>query len=373
MDTSAPRGRAARLLIVAPAGAVMLLGLNAGLLLMGVPVLFVTTRLAELHAPLMVFGFVGTLISLERAVALRTRWAYAAPLLIIGGAVLALTPLPLLIGQMLITAGLAVHVGQYRAIWARQPMTATAVQALGAVTAVVAAVAWCGGVPPARLVPLLAVFLVLTIAGERWELARVAAPGPSAERMLFALSTALATTAVISLTVAVVAVPFAGALLLALAVWLVRFDIARTTVRMSGQPRFIAVCLLAGYGWLVVAGAGWLLGGARSEGPVHDATTHAIFLGFVITMIMAHAALILPAVLRVRIPYHSAMYGPVALLQVSLLVRVVAGDAWGSIPSLRVGGLGAAAAMVLFAVTVVAVSVTASVRARRAPRKESTP
>nr|BFE78121.1 hypothetical protein GCM10020093_007220 [Planobispora longispora] len=41
----------------------------------------------EQHGPLMALGFLGTLISLERAVALRSRWGYAAPALSALGAV----------------------------------------------------------------------------------------------------------------------------------------------------------------------------------------------------------------------------------------------------------------------------------------------
>ncbi len=341
----------------------MLLGLNAGLLLLGLPAPIVTDRLADLHSILLVFGFVGTLISLERAVALRAAWAYAAPALLAIGTLLTLGPvwLPLTVGGLLITAGVAVHVAQYAAIWRRQPMTATAIQALGALSGLVAALAWTGGVPAALLVPLLAVFLILTIAGERLELARVAGPGLRAERMLFALAMALSLAALLTLTAPVAAVPVAGVLLLALVTWLLRYDIARVTVRHTGLARYVAVCLLAGYAWLAIAGAGWLLGGARTEGPIYDATTHAVFLGFVITMIMAHAPLILPAVLRVSIPYHPALYVPVALLQLALLVRVVAGDAWGWTVALQVGGAGAAVAMVLFGLTAVAVSL----RARR--------
>lgn len=351
-------------MIVVPAGAIMLVGLDAGLVLLGVPAPLMLSRLADLHAPLLVFGFLGTLISLERAVALRAAWAFAAPVLMAAGAIAILTALPVIAGQALIGLGMTVHVGQYRAVWRRQPMTATAVQALGAVTGTVAALVWAASVPPPRMVPLFAVFLVLTIAGERLELARVAAPGRAAETTVFALAVGLSVAAVVSLVAPTVAVPAAGALLLALAAWLYRYDIARVTVRTRAQPRFIAVCLLAGYGWLVVAGAGWLLGGARTDGPVYDATTHAVFLGFVITLVMAHAALILPAVLRVRIPYHPVMYVPVAVLQSSLLVRVVAGDAWGSVTALRVGGVGAVVAMVGFAATVIVLSVRAGRHAR---------
>ncbi len=362
MNTRAP---GARVLLVLPAAAILLLGLSAGLLLLGVPMPVVSERLPELHAPLLVFGFVGALICLERAVALRVAWAYAAPALLLAGMLLTLTPLPLIVGQACVVAGTVCHVLQYVAIWRRQPMTATAVQAVGAASASVAAVAWCGGVPSSRLVPLLAAFLVLTIAGERLELARVSArvsgQGLRAERVLFVLTVLLASTALLSLTVPTVAVPAAGVALLAMTAWLLRYDVARATVRMPGLPRYVACCLFAGYAWLAVAGAGWLLGGARTQGAVYDATTHAIFLGFVITMIMAHAPIILPAVLGVRIPFHVALHAPVAVLQVSLLTRVVAGDAWGFTPALQAGGIGAVVAMLGFGVTAVSVSL----RARR--------
>lgn len=329
------------------------------------PILF--ERLPELHAPLLVFGFLGTLISLERAVALRATWPYAAPVLIAAGAILTLTPLPVGVGKLTVMVGLGIHLLQYRAIWRRQPMTATAVQALGAGGAVAAALAWSGGVPPSRLVPLFAAFLVLTIAGERLELARLRSPGLKAERMLFALALAFALAAVMSLTMPTFAVPIAGLVLVLMVSWLLRYDIARTSVQQTGLPRFVAACLLTGYAWLTVAGVGWMLGGAHTEGPLYDATTHAVFLGFVITMVMAHAPIILPAVLGVQIPYKPVLYVPVALLQLALLVRVVGGDAWGSTEALRVGGAGAAVAMLAFAATVV----TLSMRARRASAERS--
>jgi len=345
----------------------LLLGLNAGLLIMGLPVPVTLDRLPELHAPLLVFGFVGTLISLERAVALRTAWAYLAPALVAAGILLTLTPLPILAGKAIVAVGLLVHLLQYVAIWRRQPMTATAVQALGAVAAIAASLAWTGGVRPAYLVPLLATFLVLTVVGERMELARVASPGARAEHVLLALALVLATAALLTLTVPWVAVPIAGTALLGIVVWLARYDVARMTVRQTGLPRFVAVGLLVGFTWLGVAGAGWMLGGARTEGPVYDAVTHALFVGFVITMIMVHAPLILPAVLRVPIPYHPALYAPIALLQASLVVRVVAGDAWGLALAVQVGGIASALALLLYPLTVIGVALALG---DRLPKKE---
>ena len=43
------------------------------------------------HGPLMVCGFLGTLISLERAVALGAPWGYAAPVLVASGALMLMT------------------------------------------------------------------------------------------------------------------------------------------------------------------------------------------------------------------------------------------------------------------------------------------
>ncbi|MHB8731149.1 MAG: hypothetical protein ACYDAB_05100 [bacterium] len=67
--------------------------------------------------------------------------------------------------------------------------------------------------------------------------------------------------------------PRAGARLeglgmLGVALWLLRFDIARYTVRQAGLPRFIAVSLLSGYVWLAASGILWMLfGGAIAAGP----------------------------------------------------------------------------------------------------------
>jgi hypothetical protein len=97
--------------------------------------------------------------------------------------------------------------------------------------------------------------------------------------------------------------------------------------------------MLAGYAWLGVAAAVWTLGGPAYEGPAYDTVIHAVFLGFTLSMIMAHAPVILPAVLRRPMPYHPALLAPAALLQVSLVVRLWAGDARGVDRAVEVGGV----------------------------------
>src|SRR5690554_7344067 len=116
----------------------------------------------------------------------------------------------------------------------------------------------------------------------------------------------------------------------------------------------MAVCLLLGYGWLLVAGAIWLTGGPVISGPGYDAVLHSVFLGFVMSMIMAHAPVILPAVIRRPLPYRWFLYLPVALLHVSLALRVLIGDGRGIAEMVQWGGALNVAAVLLFVVLAVA-------------------
>ena len=97
-------------------------------------------------------------------------------------------------------------------------------------------------------------------------------------------------------------------------------------------PRVMGVVLVLLALWLLTFELA--LGGLRllMELPV-DMALHAVFVGFVFSMVFGHAPVILPAVLRVRFPYHPALYVPLALLHVSLAVRVflsVGAGAWGN-------------------------------------------
>ena len=57
------------------------------------------------HGPLMVSGFLGTLIGLERAVALRVRWAYLGPLATAMGGIMLLLNLGGSLGGVLFVIG----------------------------------------------------------------------------------------------------------------------------------------------------------------------------------------------------------------------------------------------------------------------------
>ena len=338
---------APRALLAVPAAVAMVVGVDAGLTLLGVWAPVHSGRLGEAHGLLMVLGFVGTLVALERAVALGSPWGYAAPALLGSGALLLLAPGVDRLGHPLLVAGTAGLCLLYVPLWRRQRDDAVLVSALGAVLALGGAVLVLGGADLPLALPWLAGFVVLTIAGERLELARLAMPaGAGTSLVLLGLAVTVGVPAATMW-------PRAGAgalglVVLLLAAWLASYDVARRTVRGSGLPRFAAACMLAGQGWLAVAGGVWLVAGQPADGAAYDALVHAVFLGFAISMIMAHASSILPAVTRVPLPYRPVMWAPWLLLQVSLVLRLWGGDALGSDLAREVGGAGNAVARLLF-------------------------
>ncbi|HET8589782.1 MAG TPA: hypothetical protein VFM01_09125, partial [Nakamurella sp.] len=357
---------ALRMVLLAGGGFALLAGLDAALLLLGVGAPVWGERLTAVHGLLMVLGFVGTLIALERAVALHRRWGFAAPALTALGGIALVSPLPLQAAGVLLVLGTGVQAAVFVPLWRRRRDPAVLVQALGAVAAVGAAVLFTGGASTAAFLPWLVAFVVLLIAGERMELARLGRSDDRAERAVLAAAVLLLVVVVLTLLFPGWALPVLGLALLVLVGALLRVDVAVRMLRGRGLPRFSAACLLAGYGWLSLAGAVLLVAPDPWAGGGYDAVVHAVFLGFTVSMIFAHAPVILPAVLHRPLPYHPAMYVPAALLHAALLLRV-AGDLRGARLLWQVGGVGNVVAVLAFLVTAIAAAVAAGRRRGRRP------
>lgn len=342
------------------AGLALLAGLDAGLLLLGLPAPVTAERLPAVHGMLLVLGFVGTLISLERATALARPLGYLAPALLGIGGILLVVAVPLVVAKIVLAAGAACFVALYVPLWRRQYDHALLTQLLGAGLALAGALIWIGQDALTRVFPWLIGFLVLTIAAERVELARITM-GPRAGIRLLAHGWAVTAALVVGLVFPDAGAILLGGALLSLTGWLVVHDVARRTIRGAGVTRYMAACILAGYVWLAVAGLVLLLGMPASQ-PAYDAVVHAVFLGYTFSMIMAHATTILPAVLRVRLPYRPAFWAPIALLQAALVVRVWAGDGLGMPVAWRIGGVLGVVALVLFVLTALYSAIAESAR-----------
>jgi hypothetical protein len=339
----------------------LLAGLWAGLVLLGLPVPTGGTDLAEAHGPLMALAFLGTLIGVERAVALRRGWAYLSPVAAGVGGLATAAGAPLQIGPALLTvAGLAL-VAIFVAVYRIQPALHTVVMAAGAACWPVAGALWLAGWDVPRFVPFLAGFLVLTIAGERLELSRMVGTSRLARGGFIGVAGTLVVGLVVALWVEPIGVRIAGLGLLGIAAWLARYDIARRTIRAPGVTRYMATALLTGYLWLATAGVLWAVSGRMADGRAYDAMLHAIFLGFVISMVFAHAPVIVPAVLGTPLPFHRGFYVQLALLHASVALRLLGGDATGNLTAWQLGGVLNETALLLF----LCVTVGAVLRARR--------
>lgn len=348
----APAVAFARVAFIALVAVSLLAGISGGLLRYGVLVPGAADaawlgRAGLFHAALMICTFLGTVIGLERAVAVKLTAAFAAPL------ASALAGVCLLAGQggaagWLLVVASAVFGWVNVVVVRRQSAPHTQLLLASAGTWLAGNVLFALGEGSAAVLPWWFAFLVMTIAAERLEMTRLMRRRPAAPWLLLGVLSLLVAGAAWSwLSPRLGGVAYGLALAL-LAWWLVTYDIARRTVFADGLSRYMAVCLLGGYVWLGVAGFAWA---ATALGlPARDTALHALGLGFIFSMMMGHAPVILPAIAGIKLRFGWPFYLPLAALHLSLAVRL----GWGTLESaLRAAGAtGNAASILLFAATI---------------------
>ena len=341
------QGVAGRLVFAGLVAASLLAGIAGGLVRAGVavPVAWpVAGAAVAAHAFLMISAFMGTVIAIERAVAVKHAAAFAGPLASGAAGLVLLAGAPQAAAWLAAAASLA-FVGVNVVVVRRQRAGHTLLLLAGAV-------AWAGGsllhalgALAGAVVPLWFCFLLFTIAAERLEMTRLMRRHAGAGPALLGILAMAACGALLSGVAPGWGGLFYGAALAALALWLAVFDIARRTVRAAGLSRYMAVCLLAGYAWLFIAGLAWA---ATALGlPWRDAALHALALGFVFSMVLGHAPVILPAVARVKLAFGWPFYLPLGLLHASLAVRLLGGPFDARLTA--AGAAGNAAAIAAFA------------------------
>ena len=322
--------------LVALAILALLVAMWAGLLRIGW-VLPAPPNLSAAHGPLMVSGFLGVLIPLERAVAIRKKWMFSVPIASgLGWISLLFSPI---LGGILLTLGsigtLLILIVMVR----RESHIHTITMAVGVLAWVIGNLLWISGLPIFQIVFWWMSFLILTIGGERLELSRVLRPAPK-QVFLFGISAAiLFAGAILAIFNLNWGARLIGLSMLALSLWFLKNDIATRNIRHANPlTRYIAFCLFSGFIWLGVGGVLQLYFGGLYAGPYYDAALHTVFVGFVISMIFGHAPIIFPAILGVPINLYAAFYGHLALLHLSLLLRV-AGDLTNQFEIRKWGGL----------------------------------
>lgn len=353
--------RRVALITLLAAAALMITALLGGLARMGALPLPSLAPIVPIHGPLMISAFFGAVISMERAVALRRPFAFIAPIAsVFGGLALIVAPTTPVAGLLFTLAGFSL-ITVFAHLLSRRFESFTLVMALGAVSFALGNLCWALGFETALVVPWWASFLVLTIAGERLELSRFRAQ--ERPHHFFWLGITLVLLALISsLFIADLAARHLGAAYLLLALYLSKYDIARATIRIKGAPRFMAIALFTGYLWLALAGLLLIIFGAPKTGLIYDGIWHAVFVGFVFSMIFAHAQIILPALAGVRIRHGRRFYLPLIALHLSLILRLI-GDLSQLHHIRQAGGIANALAIALFLLTLLS-----SIKRRRSTR-----
>jgi len=292
----------------------LLFGLLGGLARIGWN-LQVPNALAE-HGALMVGSFMCTLIMIERTAAFRQRWVWLFPALNLGS-------LPLfLMGEkhwavfMLLLGSIGL-LGMVSKFYLDDNNFSNLLQLVGAVCYCVGnTVLLLSDMYPKALFWWMA-FVLFIIVGERLYLTRFL-PMTSTKKMVFGIFSSFVILGLLT--------PYhsAGRWLLSMGfvlipLWLLQFDMALKSIRISGQHRYTGLMLIAGYGWLLVCGIFM----AVSDFLYYDIVVHSFFLGFGFCMIFAHGPIIFPGVLGMPIkPYRSVLYLWGVLLSVSLCTRI---------------------------------------------------
>ena len=309
-----------------------------GLVRLGWSLPVLEPALVAFHGPLMVSGFLGTVISLERAAGLGYRWTYAVPALTGFGALILITGWSLSTGESLITVGSFGLFIVLIVIMRIQLALSNIIMGVGALLWLIGNIFWMTGFPIYRVVFWWAGFLVFVIAGERVALIRILSLSKSAKAaflvalVIFLLGLVLASGSYVG------GIRLLGAGMVGLMIWLMRYDIAWRSVRETGLSRFMAISLLSGYIWLGTSGAMALSMGSVTPGLTYDAILHALFLGFVFSMIFGHAPVIFSGVLGVSVSYQPQFYAHLVLLHLTLIMRVVS-DLCGWLFGRQLGGL----------------------------------
>ena len=326
----------------------MVIGIWVGLVRMGWQWAVPHESIIMMHGPLMVGGFLGTVIGMERAVAAKQSWGFLAPLFSALAAILYLAfPGKESLAVIFLTLSSLFMVFIFLYMLKRHIDAATIVMAIGAAVWFLGNLAWLGGYSIPQVVLWWSGFLIVTIVGERLELTRFLNISKKQYNFLYGLLIFLAVGFLLSLIDLDWAMRGSGLANLFLSIWLLRNDIARRAIKKPGLTRFLSLALLTGYFWLGVSGIMGMFYGGISAGPYYDAIIHAVFVGFAFSMIFGHAPIIFPALLHIKIIYRPAFFVPLVLLHLSLLIRIF-GDVTLLMPYRLWGSAISGIAIVLF-------------------------
>jgi hypothetical protein len=308
---------------------------------------FPLSNAAAQHGALMVNSFLASLIFLERAVTFRNKWVLLLPLANASTVIAFAFNLPIIAQQIFIatSSGFVVLCVYFIFRFKESYYFIFLIGAFCLLTGNIIlyktkfypdAVTWWMG------------FLLFTIVAERLELSRFLKLSNFKRGLLW-----------ICLAFVLIALvwPFhlngniilAGAIAVT-AAWLLKYDMARHSIKAKGQHRYSGWLLITGYIWLLVMSVLLVVQGRLAFG--YDAVLHSFFIGFIFSMVFSHAVIILPAVTRLPVKlYRPVLYLWFVLLQLSLVIRIMA-DILEDVLCRKVSGMANGISILLFFISI---------------------
>ncbi len=276
--------------------------------------------LAPAHGAIMVGGFLGTLIAIEKLIPLRNYPLFIVPTLSGCSLITFYLDLPEQSILMLTVASFCLT-GIFAFYYFKHREPSYLIMLTGAVCWFIGNILlYTKNFYPLAF-PMWLGFVLLIIVGERMEIMKFLPVSRKQKRVMFILLGLYLTSTVFAFHG--IGNIVAGVSLIGIALWLLRFDVIGINILKTGLTRYIAVALLCGYVSLMICGIFFI---ALKGSPMsYDAVVHSFFLGFVFSMIFAHGPIILPGVLGMNVkPFSKIFYVWLVTLQISWLTRVFA-------------------------------------------------
>ncbi len=155
-------------------------------------------------------------------------------------------------------------------------------------------------------------FFIFTILGERYELIKNF-------KKISKISKYLIFVIILFLPFLLKFHTLKGIALAGLSVVFITTDIVLINLRKSDPFRFTAYCILSGYIWLIIYGLSFTIPNIN-----YDLRIHSLLLGFVFSMVFAHARMILPSILKKTAKFFKTPnYIAFILFEASLIARFI--------------------------------------------------
>lgn len=335
-----------RLPIVFLAMLCLLAGLEAGLTRIGwnLPVLPITVH----HGAIMIGGFLGTLIALEKIIPLKRKSLYLIPVLNFFSVVCFFTHHPKTSIYILVISSMALAF-VFLYYFLRQRSIIYVLMLLGAICWLTGNILLLTKLFYPLAFPWWTAFALFIIAAERIELMKFLPVSNRNRRAFLFILFCFVIGALFSFHG--IGNVICGLALMGASLWLIRNDMIGINLKKNGLQKYVGVSLLSGYIAMLLTGLFFLV--LSDQWLTYDAIVHSFFIGFVFSMIFAHGPIMLPGILGISvISFNRILYLWLALLQTSWLIRVFA-DVWIAMEIRKISGLLSVIAILGYFVTII--------------------